>query len=416
MNYTVSPPPSTRTPVAEQELLSYAARLAQEQRDGRLAFHIHFSRLQPNYQRPDYIRIATETFRQLIAQFDGKLFVLLNKDLVFVARNVNQAMLELPVGRIRALFSGDHLAQSSAEDENGFVTWHYLDRDYRRFHTICQNLVEEAETQLRNEAFVAYMVVRPDEQPLKVTQLARIEEGIAQADLASVIHKQSVCTIIPGHAPEKVFDELFVAISDLRTVIAPQINLAGNRWLFQYLTQALDQRVLTYLQDTELKHQRPFSMNLNVATVLSETFQRFNTTVAAQLRKTLVLEFSMMDVFADLGAFFFARDYLHDYGYRICLDGMSHLTLPHIDRKKLGFDLVKLQWNPRAMSHMNQEQIPVIRQMIMAADQARVILCRCESTEAIRQGQELGIVMFQGREVDRLISTSSRAAKPVAPR
>ncbi len=411
MNYTVAPPSSDKAPLREQELLDYAMRLAHKRRDDRLALHLHFSRLQADYQRPDYIRIATETFQHLIGQFDGKLFVLSNHDIIFIARNVNQSMLDVPVGRVHMLFSEDQLILNGATEESGFVSWFHLERDYERFLTTCRAQYDAAEAQMRHDAFVAQMVVRPEEQPLKVWQLAKLEEGIAQADLSAVIRKQAVCALVPGHAPEPLFDELFVSINDLRTVTAPQLNLLGDRWLFQYLTQTLDRRVLAYLQDAGLRHERPFSLNLNIATVLSDTFQRFSATVATHLRKTLVLEFNKLDVFSDMGAFFFARDYLHEYGYRICLDGMSHLTMPYFDRQKLGFDLVKLQWSPEGMSQMPSAQMPTIRQMIMATDQARVILCHCESPEAVQQGQEMGVVMFQGREIDRLISTA-KSGKP----
>ncbi|MEQ1654014.1 MAG: hypothetical protein ABL897_16135 [Hyphomicrobium sp.] len=407
MNITVPPPHSAQSPVREHELLEYATRLAHQRRNDRLALHLHFSQLHANYQRPDYIRIATEIFQHLISQFDGKIFVLNNHDILFVARNANQAMLDIPVNRIRMLFSEDHLIHSDNDPESGFVSWFHLDRDYDRFLRVCHQLFESAEAQLRHDDFFAQMVLRPEEKPLKVWQLAKLEEGISQADLSSVIRKQAVCAIVPGRAPEALFDEIYVSINDLRTVTAPQLNLLGDRWLFQYLTQTLDQRVLAYLQDPKLRHERPFSLNLNVATVLSADFQRFNETVATNLRKTLVLEFNKIDVFSDLGAFIFARDYLHEYGYRLCLDGMSHLTLPFFDRQKLGFDLVKLNWNPDGIAHLHPAQIPEIRQMIMAVDQARVILCRCESAQAVRMGQELGLLMFQGREIDRLLATAT---------
>ena len=48
---------------------------------------------------------------------------------------------------------------------------------------------------------------------------------------------------------------------------------------------------------------------------------------------------------ATLAAFIFARDFLRGRGYKICLDGTTHVSLPFVDRQRLGFDLIKLQWS-----------------------------------------------------------------------
>ena len=41
---------------------------------------------------------------------------------------------------------------------------------------------------------------------------------------------------------------------------------------------------------------------------------------------------------------------------------------------------------------------------------ARIILSRCDSDEAIRFGQALGITMYQGRYVDKLLTQEGRVA------
>jgi hypothetical protein len=71
-----------RRPSAEYALFDYAERLDKHRR-GRVAIHIHLSKLQPHNRREHHIRIATNTFESLVKYFDGQLFVLKNNDIIF---------------------------------------------------------------------------------------------------------------------------------------------------------------------------------------------------------------------------------------------------------------------------------------------------------------------------------------------
>src|SRR3546814_14315784 len=77
-----------------------------------------------------------------------------------------------------------------------------------------------------------------------------------------------------------------------------------------------------------------FSINLNVGTILSPPFLNFDSSLKAIARGTVVIELQKIDIFGDMGAYMFARDFLRERGYRICLAGMTHPTL---DRKSAGW-------------------------------------------------------------------------------
>jgi 16S rRNA C967 or C1407 C5-methylase (RsmB/RsmF family) len=49
-----------------------------------------------------------------------------------------------------------------------------------------------------------------------------------------------------------------------------------------------------------------------------------------------------------------------------------------------------------------------LKEHIDRCGRARIILTRCDSDEAIRFGQSLGITMYQGRYVDKLLTQDSR--------
>src|SRR3546814_3399922 len=97
--------------------------------------------------------------------------------------------------------------------------------------------------------------------------------------------------------------------------------------------------------DATLRHS--FSLNINISSVLSQRFLEFDARLDKTRRNTIVIELQKVDVFADLARYLFTRDFLLDRGYRICLDGLTALSLPFIDRQKLGFDLIKLHWTPQ---------------------------------------------------------------------
>jgi hypothetical protein len=49
-----------------------------------------------------------------------------------------------------------------------------------------------------------------------------------------------------------------------------------------------------------------------------------------------------------------------------------------------------------------------LKEHVDRCGRARIILSRCNSDEAVRFGQSLGITMYQGRYVDRLLANESR--------
>ena len=396
---------SPRALAQETALLDHIERL-DKLRNGRTAIHVHMSALAATYRRDNYIRIAANAFVKSVHSFEGRLFTLGNGDLVFVARDVPFASLNAAVDKLRSLFAEDPLAQfnqpASAAD---FCTWYNLASDYDALREMARAMLRQAEQRRTHSELHSSVDPAKLLKPIRPELVARLEEALGKTDIGNIIRRQMACTLLDGQPPQPLFEEIFVSIEDLQGVATPGVDLLANIWLFRYLTQTLDRRVMTMLIRDGVTSTRPFSINLNVATVLSPEFGRFETTFANQLRGRLVVEMNKIDVFSDMGAFLFARDYLHELGFRICLDGLTHHTMAYYDRERLGFDLVKLYWTPDSIDNMRPEMMPIIRANVMETGQARTILCRCDSPRAIEIGQDLGIVMFQGRHVDHIYNT-----------
>lgn len=399
-----------RAPLQEAMLLDLIQRL-DRLRTGRVALCMHFSKLSSAYHRDSYIRIASESFTTLASGFEGQIFYLSNKDLFFIAKNATLTALEASVLRIRLLFSQDPLMDNmTSTKSDDFCTWYNVEQDYDILLTHIGEALKAAEVhRLKREALAESIpLIRTTMRP---ELLEKIDRSLDNVDITNLVRRQTVYTLVDNVAPQALFEEVFVSIDDLQKVIAPTIDIASDTWLFRYLTQTLDRRLMLMLIRDGAASSRPFSINLNIATILTPEFAKFETVIVPQLRGRLVIEFNQLDVLSDMGAFLFARDYLHDHGFRLCLDGLTHHTLPFYNRAKLGFDLMKLYWTPNALDDMIPSMTPEIRNLIMDTGQAHTILCRCENEQAIKTGQEIGIVMFQGRQLDRALA-SSRAPLP----
>lgn len=397
-----------RAPTPEYSLYDFAERV-EKRREGRVSAHIHLSKLQAHNRREHHIRIAQNTFESLVKYFDGQLFTLSNSDIVFVASGVPVEKIDDAVMRLRYLFSEDPLAQFADPDAGGdvgFCTWYFLERDYPKFLAMARHFYERSvvvhnERRLRENQ---NKVESEEQKNLTPAQLGRLEEALTHTNLANLIRNQPICAYGPGIPPRSIFQELYVSIADLAQSLMPGVQLTANRWLFQHLTLTLDKRMLWHLQRETQYLEKAFSINLNISTVLSPEFENFDQSLSTNLRGRLVIEFQKMDVFSDMGAYLFARDFLHDRGYRVCLDGLTYLTLPYMDRNSLGLDMMKMYWSPELPELRNSDTFVRLRDNVGLGGPTRIILSRCDSAQAIEVGQTLGINMFQGRAMDKILA------------
>jgi hypothetical protein len=402
----------TRGPSQEYLLLDYMQRLGRNI-DGRMAVHIHLSRLRPQNRQDHHIRIAAATFEGMVQNYEGQIFTLSNSDLFFICKDAAIEDIDAAIMKVRYLFSEDPLSQGDDEEDLArFCTWYNVTTQHEDLLDLVKQMHRERErknrlavTQDRSD-----VRTRSGKKALDPEQLGKLESFLIRADLSNLMRRQPVCAITPTNPnPQPVFRELYISIADLQQTVLPEFDLASNLWLFQHLTQTLDSRMLSMLirnDDTSIASS--FSINLNVQTILSPPFLNFDSSLKAVARGTVVIELQAIDIFGEMGAYMFARDFMRERGYRICLDGLNHLTLQFIDRDRLGLDLLKLIWTPDMADDVTGTRATELKEHVDRCGRARIILSRCDSDEAVRFGQSLGITMYQGRYVDRLLANESR--------
>lgn len=396
----------------EYLLLDYLQRLGRDM-EGYIAVQIHLSRLRPQNRQAHHIRIAAATLEAMVQNDNDRIFVLSNADLFFICKDAAAEDIDAAIMKVRYLFAEDPLSQGDEEEDFArFCSWFDVATQYERILDLVKQMHRERE---RKPCLPVGADQKSDSRakrarkPLDPEQLGKLESFLARADLSNLMRRQSVCALTPNNPiPHPVFQELFISIQGLQQTVLPEFDLASNLWLFQHLTQTLDARMLSLLtRNDDSSIASSFSINLNVQTIMSPPFLDFDASLKDAARGTVIVELQKIDIFSDIGTYMFARDFMHERGYRICLDGLNHLTLQFIDRELLGFDLLKLVWSPDMADDISGNRMTELKEHVDRCGRARIILTRCDSDAAVRFGKSMGITMFQGLYIDEQLSADA---------
>lgn len=396
----------------EKRLLS-DLKLSASQTKGRSAVQVHLSKLNPKLRPEHALRAVESNFNALVQREGARFYWLRNFDFFVTFNSISTDNVRSALVKVKFLFAGDPLVEDNPDPNavDPFATWYTFDKDLDDLLVAVRKMVSEhrgvsGPARRRHRSSGDIQEIHRDGAALTPAVLTRVEAALVRADLSNLIRRQAVCAVVGKSAPDPVFTEVFVSIADLRAALIPHVELASNPWLFQHMTQTLDRRVLAMLtrrDDRTLSDG--FSINLNVSTVLSEEFLRFDDSIAPGSHGTVVLELRPEDIFGDLKAFFFARDFARQRGYRICVDGLTWRTLPYIDAARLGVDMLKLQWDDNLPLILDSKAGARTADALKKTTQGRIILSRCDDERAIELGQSLGFSLFQGRILDKMLRT-----------
>lgn len=419
------PPMFTTTKDAEPKLMELLSSIEDEANDWH-AVHFRFNLLQEHYRSNYQIKIAVNLINDLLKSNQGGLFVLQDCNLYLVVKAATKSQLDKVIFQLRYLFADDPLSYDAEGDENPeFCEIYDLGVAYDQFvDTTRRRIVKSAKRgggQKReaaasaaptptSRAKVADIVTLSGKPvPLTVQRLANIERDLESADLSRVMRRQPICAAVPNMMVRRVFDEFYINIAHLKQLLSSNVDLTSNRWLFKYLTQVLDSRMLEMIGRNSSRFlDRPISINLNVETLLSDSFTKFDAAIKPSMKVSIVIELQIADVFNDMSAFLVAKETVQKLGYRVCLDGLTSLSFTQIDRERLGFDLAKLQWNADLESDLKTRENKQLADAVKYCGPNRIILCRCDDRRAVDYGQAMGISLFQGRFLDKLIDPTSK--------
>lgn len=378
------------------------------------AMFLYISRLQNQSLRSSRRQALFETFEIVVKKNGGEMFALPNEDIVIIFNRSAYDAVKACLVKIRFVLHDDPLIKSSIDlMSSDFVKLYELSTEQETFRGIIREAVKNAPATDDEERVLSVpqaafgMQNRKTRRPLTPLLLAKMRRALAMMDFSSLIRRQSVCAVIGKAPPQMIFDEVFVSIADLRDMIMPDVDLVSNPWLFQYLTETLDKRVLVNVSrhdDGSLTSN--FSLNLNVSTILSDEFLEFDENINPVQRSTIVLELQLTDIFSDIKAFILAKTFAQYRGYKICIDGITVDKLKYIDREQIDGDLIKIIWHPTFMDVINEDKH--FTDYVNKAERARMILCRVDDPKAVEVGNSLGINLYQGRYIQRMLAAQPR--------
>lgn len=398
----------------QSNLLLDALRRLEKRTFERKAVHIMLSNLKPENIKDHHKRLAKDGFEEMVKKGRGEIYNIHNNDILFIYNTGCQDEVNAAIIKLEFLFASDPIVKNNEKEK--FVKFYDLSTEFSELMAVAKRLASiplnknqssGEKTASRGGVFVEEsQKPKKTKKPLSAAMLAKVEKALSGTDFANMVRRQSVCALVGKSQPHSLFDEVFVAISDLQEIILPDTNLVASPWLFQHMTETLDRRVLANINkhdDGSLTNN--FSINLNVATILSSDFLKFDDNINESMRSSIVLEIQLVDIFSDLSSFLLARDFVHDRGYRICVDGVNIETIHYIDRDKLGANFIKVFWN--------QKMIDMVKDETFVNDIKRIggnniILCRVDDELAVDTGQKVGIALFQGRHIQRLILEDPR--------
>lgn len=388
---------------------------------GWLAVHFHLNNLLEQYKSEYQFKIAVNLIHDMLKGYEGGIYQMVDNSVVVVCGELDKSVLNKLIFQLRYLYMDDPLSYlDSGEENKDFCTAYDLRQQWQEFMDMCTRRMailvrktsapEKSErnfSQGNNDAAAGRQTAARSE--FSISKLADVERDIGRADIQRVVRRQPVCVVSPVMAARRVFDEMYINIGHLRKLLRSDVDFLGNRWLFKYVTQLLDSKMLDLMNNNLIRYtESPVSINLNVETLISGRFAEFDRAVKPSLKVAIVIEIPVMDVFADISAFHMARREVQRLGYRVCLDGVSVESFLMVDRERLGVDLVKIQWNADIEADLTSKENKDVIKAVSGFGSNRVILCRCDNKEAVQYGQALGISLFQGRYIDGLIAPNSK--------
>lgn len=379
------------------------------------AIYINVSKLESKNIRDSHRQELADTFAAFVSKAMARYFWFANEDVIVIYnRRIKDEILSCLV-KIRFMFHDDELLKNSDNLEAiGFVRFYNMVDDKKEFYHLVSKLSHQQNpVKLQTKKATPFVMnavssnsQNKQKKPLTPDILARVQKILSVADFSSFIRRQAICAVIGKSAPLRVFEEVYVSIPDLREMLLPDIDLVANPWLFLSLSETLDKRVL----ETINRHDDGslignFSININVSTILSDEFLVFDEGISASMRPSIILELQLTDIFSDIKSFVLAKTFAQARGYKICIDGISVDKLKYLNRANLNCDLMKIIWHPAFMDVINEDKH--FMDYVNKAERAKMILCRIDDPSAIEIGNALGINLYQGRYVQRLLNATA---------
>ncbi len=427
------------------EMVDYVRQLRLHAQ-GRRAIHVHLSRLEKHFREEHYRRFVAVTLRSLITNFGATMFALPNNDVVLIVKDARVESIDPLLNHIRRKFRDSALIQKldPVQGESDlFVSWFEIEEDYPGFRKYIEQLADDIAqgttetapsalaselisqaTSLQEAELKSNLKPKPDKKkkakkstirmvPIEAPRyeiqqreldpelIVALNKALLGADVSSMLRRQQVMAIIGDQQPQPVMVHRFVPTAVIFDKLMDSQVYSQNRWLKGYLKDLLASRVLYATPNMQNDNFIASSLHISAAAALdSPAFDRFDRSLGAQPRSTIILEFGIIDVMANFGAYHSVQEKMETLGYRVMIGGLDPRALLWLDYRNFDADFVKLKLPDTNMDKwLDTATEDALRQRITQIGTARVILSGCNSAQQVDFGHRLGVHLFQGTAI-----------------
>lgn len=235
-----------------------------------------------------------------------------------------------------------------------------------------------------------------------IDRVVEVNQQIGPESFAKVfIRHQVMAEIDPGGPPKDIMHEYFVGMDALKSHVFLDVELRGSGNIFNQLTITLDRLLLDAFNDANPSGSM-CSINLNVESVFTRAFEVFLESKADDAFSNLAFEFRQANVLQQYDEYEVAANLIASKSGAIAIDAIFPETVGIVNMKRLNANMAKIFWRQGA-----ETILPGFAKEIdeMQRNGTRVILARVDDDLGIEVGHDLGITMFQGFHIDKLLSS-----------
>ena len=214
------------------------------------------------------------------------------------------------------------------------------------------------------------------------------------------IRSQTAAMIEPGKPAKPTITEYYVGVDLLKQSILRGVDIRGTGNVFNQLTLTFDQALL-YCIGAVTDDRSSTSLNMNVETVFTNAFDHFLRDGGKDGLAGVVVEFRQDNVLQHFGQFQTACDLIQNKGGTVAIDNVQPETLGVVNLHRLNVKMAKLMWRGDAEDRILEARNDI---RTMQEGGTIMVLAHVDDEQAVKIGQDLGIGLFQGYYVDKLLS------------
>lgn len=237
-----------------------------------------------------------------------------------------------------------------------------------------------------------------------IRTVMEVFERVGKPAFAKVfIRSQRLAVVEPAQPPAEVMDEYFIGMDMLKKHVFKDVELRGSGNVFNQLTLLLDRLLLGSFAEVNPGRVK-CSINMNVESVFTRAFEAFLGRGDENVFSNIVFEFRQANILQNYDEYEVAANLIRSRGGSIAVDAIFPETVGLVNLARLGAFMAKIFWRQGA-----ENVLPAYQREIAEMQRAGTAfaIVRLDDEAGIEVGHSLGINMFQGYLIDRMLGVKS---------